>query len=109
MLRRSDINHILRAAVTLSNHARIVMVDTGAVIATASYILVAMMLTLKIDIYADGVDDPEPISELLDASIEHLSQFHRTFGYHGDGTSRRTAMMPSDWRTRAISTRPRTD
>jgi hypothetical protein len=85
------------------------MVGTGAVIATARYIPVAMMLAEEIDIYADGVDDPEPISELLDASIGHLSQFHRTFGYHGDGISRRTAMMPSDWRTRAISTRPRTD
>lgn len=77
------------------------MVGTGAVIAIAKHIPVAMMLTEEIDIYADGVDDPEPISELVDASIGHLSQFHRTFGYYGDGVSPRTAVMPVDWRTRA--------
>jgi hypothetical protein len=101
MLRRSDVDHILRAAASLSNHARFVMVGTGAVIATARHIPVAMMLTVEIDIYADGVDDPEPISELIDGSIGHLSQFHRTFGYYGDGVSPRTAVMPLDWRTRA--------
>ena len=28
--------------------------------------------------------------------------FHRTFGYYGDGVSSRTAIMPLDWRTRAV-------
>jgi hypothetical protein len=101
MLRRSDIDHILRAAAALTGHARFVMVGTGAVIATAKHIPVAMMLTNEIDIYADGVPDPEPISDLIDASIGHLSQFDRTFGYYGDGVSARTAVMPVDWRTRA--------
>lgn len=101
MLRRADIDHILRAAASLSDHRRFVMVGTGAVIARAKHIPATMMLTEEIDIYADGVDDPEPISELIDASIGHLSQFHRTFGYYGDGVGPRTAVMPLDWRTRA--------
>jgi hypothetical protein len=102
MLRRSDIDHILRAAATLSNHSHFVLVGTGAVIATAKHIPVAMMLTEEIDIYADGVNDPDAISDLIDASIGHLSQFHRTFGYYGDGVGPKTAMMPMDWRMRAI-------
>jgi hypothetical protein len=63
----------------ITNHARLVVVGTGAVILTARHIPAAMMLTAEIDLYADGVADPEPISDLIDATIGHGSMFHRTF------------------------------
>jgi hypothetical protein len=72
------------------------------VIITARRIPARMMMTQEIDIYADGVADPEPISDLIDASIGEGSQFHRTFSYYGDGVSPGTAIMPDDWRSRAI-------
>ena len=101
MLRRPDIDHILRAAASLSGHSRFVMVGTGAVIATARHIPVVMMMTEEIDIYVEDAADPDWISDLIDASIGRDSQFHRTFGYYGDGVSKRTAIMPLDWRQRA--------
>jgi hypothetical protein len=101
MLRRSDVDHILRAAASLSGHRKFVMVGTGAVIATAKHIPVAMMLTQEIDIYVEDADDPDWVSDLIDATIGRYSQFHRTFGYYGDGVSKRTAVMPLDWRGRA--------
>ena len=61
-----------------------------------------MMLTEEIDIYAEGAADPSLISDLIDGSIGRDSQFHRTFGYYGDGVSPRTAIMPLDWRSRAV-------
>lgn len=102
MLRRPDIDHILRAAAALSNHARFVVVGTGAVIIATRRIPAIMMMTSEIDLYADGVPDPEPISDLIDASIGQGSQFHRTFSYYCDGVSPGTAMMPNDWRARAV-------
>lgn len=101
MLRRADIDHTLRAAAVLTNHARFVVVGTGAVIITARHIPAAMMLTEEIDLYADGAADPERISDLIDATIGHGSMFHRTFHYYGDGVSPGTAIMPADWRVRA--------
>jgi len=101
VLRRRDIDHILRAAAALSNHARFVIVGTGAVIITARRIPASMMMTSEIDIYVDNVTDPEPISDLIDASIGEGSQFHRTFSYYCDGLSPGTAIMPDDWRSRA--------
>jgi hypothetical protein len=77
------------------------MVGTGAVIATAKHIPVTMMMTEEIDIYVEDTPDPDWISNLIDASIGRYSQFHRTFGYYGDGVSERTAVMPLDWRQRA--------
>ena len=102
MLRRADIDHILRAAAALSGHTRFVMVGTGAVIATARHIPVAMMLTEEIDIYAEAADDIGLVSDLIDGAIGRDSQFHRTFGYYGDGVSPGTATMPLDWRSRAV-------
>lgn len=102
MLRRPDIDHILRAAAALSNHSRFVVVGTGAVIITARHIPASMMMTAEIDVYADGVADPEPISDLIHATIGEGSQFHRTFSYYCDGVSPGTAIMPEDWRGRAI-------
>jgi hypothetical protein len=80
---------------------RFVMVGTGAVIATAKHIPIAMMLTEEIDIYVEDAADAEWISDLIDGSIGRDSQFHRTFGYYGDGVSSHTAIMPLDWRSRA--------
>jgi len=102
VLRRSDIDHILRAAAALSNHARFVVVGTGAVIITARHIPASMMMTAEIDVYADDVTDPEFISDLIDATIGEGSLFHRTFSYYCDGVSPGTAIMPDDWRDRAI-------
>jgi len=56
-------------------------------------------------LYADGTADPEPISDLIDATIGYGSMFHRTFHYYGDGFSPGTAIMPVDRRTRATEYR----
>lgn len=69
------------------------MVGTGAVIATARHIPVAMMLTEEIDIYAEGATDITLISDLIDGSIGRDSPFHRTFGYYGDGVRRSRAIV----------------
>jgi hypothetical protein len=102
LLRRPDIDHLLRAAAVISNHTRFVVVGTGAVIITAKHIPAEMMMTAEIDLYADGITDPEPISDLIDATIGHGSMFHRTFHYYCDGVGPGTAIMPLDWRMRAI-------
>lgn len=106
MLRRDDIDHILRAAASITNHRRFVVIGTGAVIIAARHIPAAMMLTPEIDLYADGLADPEPVSDLIDATIGHGSMFHRTFHYYGDGVSPNTAIMPVDWRVRATEYTP---
>ena len=102
MLRRSDIDHILRAAASLSGYSRFVMVGTGAVIATARHIPIVMMMTEEIDIYAEDAADIALVSDLIDGSIGRYSLFHKTFGYYGDGVSPSTAVMPLDWRSRAV-------
>ena len=107
MLRRDDIDHILRAAASITNHRRFVVIGTGAVIITARHIPAAMMLTPEIDLYADGIADPEPVSDLIDATIGHGSMFHRTFHYYGDGSARTPqSCLPTGAYVRPSTRRP---
>jgi hypothetical protein len=81
-------------------------VGTGAVIAAARQpVPAAMMMTQELDLYPDGVADPEPLTDLLDGTIGQGSMFHRTFHYHADGIGPATAIMPLDWRARATEYR----
>jgi hypothetical protein len=102
MLRRENIDHILRAAAAVTNKSSFVLIGTGAVIATARHIPAFLMMTPEIDLYVEG-DDSEMFSDLIDATIGQGSIFHRTFHYYGDGVSARTAVMPRDWRSRAVT------
>jgi hypothetical protein len=106
MLRRDDIDHILGAAASITNHRRFVVIGKGAVIITARHIPASMTQTPEIDLYADGVVDPEPMSDLIDGTIGHGSMFHQTFHYYGDGVSPNKAIMPPDWRMRATEYTP---
>jgi hypothetical protein len=102
MLRKADIDHILRAAAAITNQSSFVLIGTGAVIATARHIPAFLMMTPEIDLYVEG-DDSETFSDLIDATIGQGSVFHRTFRYYGDGVGARTAVMPLDWRSRAVT------
>jgi hypothetical protein len=102
VLRKADIDHILRAAAAITNQSSFVLIGTGAVIATARHIPARLMMTPEIDLYVEG-DDSEMFSDLIDATIGQGSVFHRTFHYYGDGVSPRTAIMPQDWRSRAVT------
>jgi hypothetical protein len=84
MLRKQDIDHILRAAAAITNQSSFVLIGTGAVIATARHIPAFLMMTSEIDLYVEG-DDSEIFSDLIDATIGQGSIFHRTFRYYGDG------------------------
>ena len=72
MLRRSDIDHILRAAASLTGHRRFVMVGTGAVIATARHIPVARLCAWREkdqawlrEVFRSGVVDANRVAALL--------------------------------------------
>ncbi|QYU66572.1 hypothetical protein J4558_16520 [Leptolyngbya sp. 15MV] len=102
MLKRAGVNHMLRAAAAIAEHDRFVLIGSGSAIATQKNLPLDMMLTSEIDIYADGVTEPESLSELLAAVIGRDSMFHRTFHYYVDGVSPTTATLPDGWRDRLI-------
>ncbi|QCI67582.1 DUF6036 family nucleotidyltransferase [Phreatobacter stygius] len=102
IMRRSRIDHLLRAAADVTGQRRFVLIGSGAVIARSQNLPGNMMATPEIDIYAADAEDVEAMSEQIDGSIGQNSAFHNEYGYYGDGVSPETAKMPRDWQDRAI-------
>lgn len=103
ILRRTAIDHMLRASAAIIGHGRFVMIGSGAAIAIHQKRLpAAMMLTKEIDIYPEGVADPEDLSNVVEAAIGVGSPFAISFGYYVDGVSPGTAKLPDGWHDRLI-------
>ena len=49
------------------------------------------------------LDDPdETKADLVEGAIGEGSQFHRSFGFYGQGVSIEAAVLPRGWRGRAV-------
>jgi len=58
-----------------------------------------VLVSQDVALYAPG---DERASDLIDGSIGEKSPFHDTFGYYAHGVGAETAVLPRNWRTRAI-------
>lgn len=101
-LKKADIAHMLRAAAAITGRTRFVLVGTGAVIAQLAAVPLTLMRTREIDLHADGDADAAMVADLIDGTIGEGSQFDETFGYYAHGIEEGTAILPRDWRSRAV-------
>lgn len=98
-MKRSQLAHVLRAAAEISGEKSFVLVGSQAVLLLVEAPDGCLTLSEEIDLYPAAA--PEK-SDLIDGAIGALSQFHDEFGYHADGVSPDTAVMPADWMDRAV-------
>ncbi|SFU71370.1 hypothetical protein SAMN02799631_01915 [Methylobacterium sp. 174MFSha1.1] len=103
MMRRSKIDHLLRAAASVTGHRTFVLVGSTVVLVRCRNIPADMLLTPEIDLYVPDIPDQEDISDRIAGSIGQGSRFHDQYGYYADGVSSGTSVMPRDWRLRATS------
>jgi hypothetical protein len=100
-MQRNEVDHVLRAAASVTGHKTFVLIGSAALIARIKGPTPAgMLMTQEVDIYAFEVDNVEELSDIIDGSIGQNSPFHSTFGFFADGVSPETAKMPSDWMDR---------
>jgi hypothetical protein len=97
-LKRSQLLHVLRAASEISSEKSFVLIGSQAVVLALSEPDERLTLSDEIDLYPSL--SPEK-ADLIDGAIGAVSTFHDTFGYHADGVSPETAIMPKDWMARA--------
>jgi hypothetical protein len=97
-LKLSQLIHVLRAASEISGEKSFVLVGSQAVLLALPEPDGRLTLSDEIDLYPSMA--PEK-SDLIDGVIGALSMFHDTHGYHADGVSPDTAVMPADWMDRA--------
>lgn len=99
-LNRQQLEHILRAAGSITNEAEFVVVGSQAILAAPERPPEVLLVSIEADLYPRH--KPE-LSDLIDGTIGELSPFHQTFGYYGHGVGPKTATVPDGWESRLLA------
>ena len=102
-MKRSDLEHLLRAAGKIIGEDRIIVVGSQAVLATIPEFLLPPEATASVEADFIPLDDPEErLADQIDGAIGEASMFHETFGFYAQGVSHETITGPQGWQTRLI-------
>ncbi len=98
-MKRSDLEHIIRAAGAIANDSEIVVVGSQSVLGEFPEAPMELLRSVEADIYPHH--RPE-LADLIDGTIGEGSPFHHTFGYYGQGVGTDTAVLPTGWKRRVV-------
>ncbi len=98
-MKRSDLEHILRAAGEIADCDEIVVVGSQSILGQFPDAPKDLCVSAEADVYPR--QHPER-ADLIDGTIGELSPFHETFGYYAQGVGEATAVLPSGWHDRLI-------
>lgn len=97
---REQLEHIIRAAGSITGEDRIVIVGSQSILGAYPEAPAALRVSMEADTFPESA--PEKW-DLIDGCIGELSPFHETFGYYAHGVSPETATLPRNWRNRLVS------
>ncbi len=97
-MKRSQVEHVLRAAAAIAQEESFVVVGSQAILLPFPHAPQELLVSMELDLYP--ALHPEK-ADLIDGAIGALSSFDETFGYHADGVGPETAVMPPDWQSRS--------
>ena len=101
-MRRDELEHLIRAAGSLTGADDIVVVGSQSILGTMPSAPAELLRSMEADLFTwRGPED----SDLIDGSIGEGSPFHETFGYYGQGVGVDTAVLPAGWRDRLVEVR----
>ena len=99
-MKRSDLEHLIRAAGAIADDRQIVVIGSQALLAQFPGAPAALLASMEADVFPRN--RPER-SELIEGAIGEGSGFHEQFGYYAQGVSRETATLPEDWEARLVA------
>jgi hypothetical protein len=103
-------HHGIRAARDVLRHhgasGALVIMGSQSILASYSAMVLdrELMMSAEVDILpvADDRNEMYRLSDHLDGSLGQESHFHETFGFHVDGISIETSVLPDGWIERLI-------
>jgi hypothetical protein len=99
-MKRSELEHILRAAGEITRQKRIVVIGSQSPLGSYPKAPVTLLALMEADVYPP--DRPE-LTDEIDGAIGEGSQLHEQFGYYAQGVAPETAILPAGWRKRLVS------
>jgi len=98
-MRRSDLEHLIRAAGRISGESELVVIGSQAVLGQFPDAPVALLASMEVDLYP--LARPE-LADKVDGAIGEGSRFHQTYGYYAQGVGPETATLPAGWKRRLV-------
>ena len=99
-MKRTDLEHIIRAAGSIVQDNEIIIVGSQAILGQYPDAPESLLISMEADIYPKN--KPQ-LSDLIDGSIGELSPFHQTFSYYAHGVGKETVTLPEDWEKRLVA------
>lgn len=98
-MKRSELEHVIRAAGTIADDREIVVLGSQAVLGQFPDAPAALLVSIEADVFP--LNRPE-LADLIDGSIGEGSAFHELYGYYAQGVDQRIATLPRGWRQRLV-------
>jgi len=98
-MKRSELEHLIRAAGSIANDAEIVVIGSQSILGQFPNAPSRLLVSAEADMFP--LHRPE-LADLIDGSIGEGSPFHELYGYYAQGVGERTAVLPKGWRDRLV-------
>jgi hypothetical protein len=103
-VRRSELEHAIRAATEIIRQDAVVIIGSQAILGsfTENELPVEATLSEEVDVAPMNDDDAQSLATELDAAIGEMSHFHETHGFYVQGVGQDTAVLPAGWADRLV-------
>ena len=101
-MRRSELEHIIRASGDIADDDEIVIIGSQAVLGQFPDAPMQLLMSMEADVYPRH--KPE-LADRIDGAIGEGSSFHELYGYYAQGVGPETAVLPDGWENRLVAVR----
>ncbi len=98
-MKRSELEHLIRAAGRIAGEQEIVVIGSQAVLGQIPDAPTSLLASMEADLYPKN--HPE-LADKIDGAIGEGSSFHEQFGYFAQGVGPTTATLPRGWQRRLV-------
>lgn len=98
-MRRAELEHVIRAAATVSGDDDIVIVGSQAILGQHPEAPASLLVSREADVYPRN--RPE-LADEIDGSLGDGSYFDATYGYYAHAVGPETAIVPAGWEDRLV-------
>jgi len=98
-VKRSDLEHVIRAAGAIADDGQVVVIGSQAVLAQFPDAPEALRASMEADVFPRNWPGR---AELIEGAIGEGSSFHEQFGYYAQGVGEATATLPRGCKQRLV-------